>query len=102
MGEVIILAVNDGAVMKAWAKDQGIEGSMLTMLADPRCEFSKALDLHIEQTPGKFGNTHCKRFTMVVEDGSIKILNVAWRPDDVTGDDDPSVSLVEKLLADLE
>merc|ERR1739848_741523 len=34
--EVIILAVNDGAVMKAWAKDQGTEGSMLTFLGDTR------------------------------------------------------------------
>jgi len=100
--EVIVVAVNDGAVMKAWAKDQGTEDSFLTFLADTRCEFSKALDLTIEPTPSLLGNTRCKRYAMYVEDGVIKVLNVAEGPNDPTGDGNPTVSFVEKMLADLE
>eukprot|EP00929_Paragymnodinium_shiwhaense_P070728 TRINITY_DN3584_c0_g1_i1.p1 TRINITY_DN3584_c0_g1~~TRINITY_DN3584_c0_g1_i1.p1 ORF type:complete len:192 (+),score=66.71 TRINITY_DN3584_c0_g1_i1:74-649(+) len=100
--EVIILAVNDGAVMKAWAKDQGTEGSMLTFMGDTRCEFSKALGLTIEPTPSLLGNTRCKRFAMMVDDGVIKVLNIAEGPDDPTGDGNPTASFVEKMLADLE
>lgn len=40
---MIVYCVNDGAVMDAWAKDQGVEGSMVTFLADTRCELTKAL-----------------------------------------------------------
>ena len=35
--------VNDGAVMSAWAADQGVEGSMVTFLADTRRELTEAL-----------------------------------------------------------
>jgi len=35
--EVIIFCVNDGAVMQAWARDQGVEGSdLLTMMGPLR------------------------------------------------------------------
>ena len=35
--------VNDGAVMAAWAESQGVEGSMITFLADTRSELTRAL-----------------------------------------------------------
>ena len=41
--EVIILAVNDGAVMMNWAKSQKVGLSMLQFLGDPNSEFTKAL-----------------------------------------------------------
>lgn len=100
--EVIIMAVNDGAVMKAWAKDQGSEGSILKFLGDTRCEFSKALQLTIEPTPSLLGNTRCKRFAMMVDNGTIKVLNIAEGPSDPTGDGNPTVSFVEKMLEDLK
>ncbi len=100
--EVIILAVNDGAVMKAWAKDQKSEGSMLTFMADTRCEFSKAMKLTIEPTPSLLGNTRCKRYSMMVDNGTVKVLNVAEGPSDPTGDGNPTVSFVEQMLADLK
>jgi hypothetical protein len=34
--EVLVYCVNDGAVMGAWAKNQGVEGSMITFLGDTR------------------------------------------------------------------
>ena len=42
--EVIIYCVNDGAVMKAWAADQGVDKSdLLTMMGDPNGSVTTAL-----------------------------------------------------------
>mmetsp|Transcript_61604 Transcript_61604/g.190834 ORF Transcript_61604/g.190834 Transcript_61604/m.190834 type:complete len:90 (+) Transcript_61604:582-851(+) len=89
--------------MTAWAKDQGIEGSIVTFLGDPRSELTKELGLTLDH-PGPMsvlGNTRCKRFSMLIDDGIIKTLNVAANDDDPAGDDNPTVSLVEKMLEDL-
>jgi len=89
--------------MKGWAKDQGVEGSMITFLGDPRSELTKALGLVLDH-PGPMavlGNSRCKRFSMLIEDGIIKTVNVAAADNDPAGDNDPSVSLAEKMLADL-
>jgi len=99
--EVLVYCVNDGAVMQAWAKDQGVEGSMITFFADTRAELTKALDLVLDH-PGPMsvlGNPRCKRFAMYVEDGTIKVLNVSEGPDDPAGDADPSASCVDAMLA---
>jgi len=100
---VLVYCVNDGAVMTAWALDQGVEGSIITMLGDPRSELTKALDLVLDH-PGPMsvlGNPRCKRFSMLIDDGVIKTMNVAAYDDDPAGDDRPTVTLVEKMLEDL-
>ena len=47
--------MNDGAVMKAWAENQGVgadgEGSFITFLADPHGTFTDAMGLRMEH-PG--------------------------------------------------
>lgn len=88
--EVIVYCVNDGAVMEAWAKDQKVEGSMIAFLADTRCELTKALDLTLEAPV--LGNTRCKRFSMLLEDGVVKVMNVAG------GDVPDEETFVEKML----
>lgn len=96
--------VNDGAVMDGWAKDQGVAGSMLTFLGDPSSELTKALGLVLDH-PGpmaKLGYPRCKRFSMLIQDGIIKTINVAEAPDDPAGDANPTVSLVDKMIEDLE
>eukprot|EP00418_Pyrodinium_bahamense_P063390 CAMPEP_0179090998 /NCGR_PEP_ID=MMETSP0796-20121207/41546_1 /TAXON_ID=73915 /ORGANISM="Pyrodinium bahamense, Strain pbaha01" /LENGTH=51 /DNA_ID=CAMNT_0020788581 /DNA_START=34 /DNA_END=185 /DNA_ORIENTATION=+ len=40
VSDVLVYCVNDGAVMTAWAADQGIEGSMITFLGDTRSELT--------------------------------------------------------------
>lgn len=75
VAEVIVYCVNDGAVMEAWAKDQGVEGSMINFLADTRMDLTKALGLTTEI--GVLGNTRCHRFAMVVDNGVIKAVTVA-------------------------
>mmetsp|Transcript_14951 Transcript_14951/g.32863 ORF Transcript_14951/g.32863 Transcript_14951/m.32863 type:complete len:80 (-) Transcript_14951:252-491(-) len=76
--------------MDAWAKDQGVAGSMVTFLADTRCELTKGLDLSLDAPV--LGNLRCLRHSMLVEDGVIKAMNVAKDgvPDEET--------FVEKIL----
>jgi len=103
ISDVIVYCVNDGAVMTAWAADQGIEDSIITFLGDPRSELTEALGLVLDH-PGPMsvlGNKRCKRFSMFIDDGIIKTINVAAAEDDPAGDDNPTVSLVEKMLEDL-
>jgi len=47
------------------------------------------------------GNPRSKRFSMLVDNGIIKTINVAEAEDDPAGDSNPSASLVEKMLQDL-
>lgn len=86
--EVLVIAVNDGAVMEGWAKDQKIAGSIVTFLADTRSELTQALDLvfDAEGAMAVLGNPRCKRFAMVVDKGVIKAMGVAGDgvPDEVT------------------
>lgn len=101
--EVLVYCVNDGAVMQGWEQSQGAHGSMMSFLADPRSELTENLGLVLDH-PGPMsvlGNPRCKRFSMLIDDGVIKSINVASSPSDPAGDDDPSVSLVDKMLQDL-
>ena len=65
-------AVNDHHVMKAWSKHSGADGKIL-MLADGHATFAKALDL-AEEKAGM--GLRSKRYSMVVENGVVKQLNV--------------------------
>lgn len=91
-------------VMKGWAADQGVEdGGLVRFLADPRREFTEAVGMVLDH-PGPvycLGAPRCKRFSMLIEDGVIKTVNVAEGPDDPAGDDNPTVTLVENMLTQL-
>ena len=106
--------VNDGAVMKAWEKDQFKEAGIkedeedgtgfFKFFADTRGEFSKALDMVMDH-PGPLaaiGSPRCKRFAMLVKDGIVLAINVSEGPDDPAGDDDPSASLADAMLATID
>lgn len=101
--EVIVYCVNDAAVMQAWAKDQGIEGSMVTFLADTRGEFTRAVGmvLNHQNVMHALGTLRCKRFALVALNGTVKRVEVSAAEGDPAGDDDPSKSCVENLLANL-
>jgi len=103
VSDVLVYCVNDGAVMKAWAKDQKIEGSIISFMGDPRSVLTRKLGLVLKH-PGPMsvlGNPRCKRFSMLIDDGVIKAINVAAAEDDPAGDSQPDVSLAEKMLEDL-
>lgn len=64
---------------------------MITFLADPTGEFTKAVGMTITHPGpnGLLGPLRCKRFVMVVEDGAVRALEVSEGPDDPAGDNDP-------------
>jgi len=94
--EVACVAVNDAFVMAAWGKEQGAEGKV-RMLADPTGAFTKAVDLLLdsEGIVAALGNPRSKRYSMLIEDGVVKKVNV--EPDG-TG---LSCSLAANILTDL-
>jgi len=69
---VICTSVNDAFVMDAWGKSQNAEN--LIMLSDGDAEFSKAMGLSNES--GRFGGTRSVRYSMLVKDGVVSMLNV--------------------------
>lgn len=103
--EVLVYCVNDGAVMKAWAKDQKVEGSIIRFLADTRCQFTRKIGMSMMHPGprGALGNVRCKRFVLVVDDGIVKNVEVSEGPDDPAGDNEPDgpitkVTRVEHIL----
>jgi peroxiredoxin len=71
---IACVSVNDVFVMKAWAKDQGVEGQIL-MLADGNGEFTHALGLEMDGS--KFGlGQRSQRYSLVAKDGVVEKLNI--------------------------
>jgi len=98
--EVIVYCVNDPAVMKAWAADQKIEGSIVKFLSDPYSEFTRACDMELTndgpRSLGLIGRS--KRFAMIVENNIITGLAVAESELDPAGDDFPEKTLAPALI----
>lgn len=82
---IAVTAVNDVFVLKAWAKSTGAEGK-IEMLADGNAEFARALGLAFDGSGFGLG-TRSQRYSMVVENGVVKSLNVEDTPSkaDVSG-----------------
>ncbi len=71
--EIACTSVNDPFVLGAWSKANDAEG--ITMLADGNAGFAEALGLTMDGS--KFGlGTRSQRYSMLVEDGVVKELNV--------------------------
>jgi peroxiredoxin len=75
---VACTAVNDVFVLTNWAKDSKADGKIL-MLADGSAEFAKKVGLEIDLGARGLG-TRSKRYSMIVEDGVVKALNVEDAP----------------------
>jgi peroxiredoxin len=72
--EVWCLAVNDAFVMHAWAMDQKAQGK-IRFLADGSAEYTKKLGLELDLNARGMG-MRMQRFSMLVDDGVVKSLNV--------------------------
>ncbi|MCF6196014.1 MAG: peroxiredoxin [Emcibacter sp.] len=72
--EIICMAVNHAFVMGAWGKAQGADGKV-TMLSDGNGDFVKALGLEMDGRAYSMG-MRGQRFSMVVEDGVVTVLNI--------------------------
>lgn len=72
--EIACISVNDPFVMQAWGKEHGAEGKV-TMLADADGAFTRAIGLSLDLP--EFGlSGRSERYSMVVEDGIVKSINV--------------------------
>jgi glutaredoxin/glutathione-dependent peroxiredoxin len=80
--DVACVAVNDPAVLTAWGKDQKTEGKV-TMLADGSGDFARALGLELDLSKNGLG-IRSKRYSMLVDNGVVKSLNVEEQPGHVT------------------
>ncbi|MEO1103595.1 MAG: peroxiredoxin [Pseudomonadota bacterium] len=76
--EVAVVAVNDVFVMDAWAKSSGGAGK-ISYLADGSAEFTRATGLDLDASGFGMG-IRCQRFSMLVDDGVVKVLNIEEVP----------------------
>lgn len=72
--EIACVSVNDAFVMGAWGREHNAPGKV-TMLGDGSCELTQALGLTVDRTEAGMG-IRSQRYSMVVEDGVVKELNV--------------------------
>jgi len=71
---IACISVNDAFVMGAWAREQKSDGKV-RMLADGSGDFTRALGLTLDLTARGMG-VRSQRYSMLVEDGVVKTLNV--------------------------
>ena len=89
--EIVATSVNDAFVMGAWKSSANADE--VTMLADGSGDFAKAVGLTADMSGFGMG-TRGQRYSMIVEDGVVKSLNVE-QPGDF------SVSSAEHMLGQL-
>jgi peroxiredoxin len=70
---VAVTAVNDAFVLDAWKKASGAD--KVEFLGDGSAEFAKAIDAAADMSGNGMG-TRSRRYSMLVEDGVVKTLNV--------------------------
>ncbi|ODS00756.1 alkyl hydroperoxide reductase [Methyloceanibacter methanicus] len=91
--EVVCLAVNDPFVLSAWGEATGAAGKV-TILSDGNAEFTKKIGMDFDGGGVGLG-TRSKRYAMVVEDGTVKMLRIEENPGVA------EVSAAEAILAAL-
>ena len=75
---IAVTSVNDVFVMDAWKKASGAEGK-IEFMADGNGDFAKAFGLTLDASGNGLG-LRSKRYSMVVDDGVVKGLNVEDAP----------------------
>lgn len=90
--EIWCISVNDPFVMGAWGREQNADGKV-RFIADGNGAFTKAVGLEFDLTKGGLG-VRSHRYSMLVEDGVVKQLNVE-------DSGHLEVSTAEKLLSQI-
>src|SRR5438094_2482395 len=79
--QIACVAVNDPFVMGAWGKAQNV-GDKVPMLADGSGEFARAVGLELDAR-GRGLGMRSQRYSMLVEDGTVKAVSVEAQPGQV-------------------
>ena len=74
---IAVTSVNDGFVMDAWKKASGAD--KIDFLADGNGDFAKAIDMTLDGSGNGLG-IRSKRYSMLVDDGVVKKLNLEPAP----------------------
>jgi len=72
--EIWCMSVNDAFVMGAWGREQQATGKV-RMMADGSADYTKKLGLELDLIARGMG-VRCQRFSMLVENGVVKKLNI--------------------------
>jgi peroxiredoxin len=91
---IAVTSVNDVFVLKAWSQSAGADGKV-EMLADGNGDFARALGLAFDGSGFGLG-TRSQRYSMLVEDGVVKAINVEDVPSKA------EVSSADTLLQQLD
>jgi len=75
---IAVVSVNDVFVMNAWKRDTDQRDEGL-FLADGNADFAKAIGLEFDASGNGLG-IRSKRYSMLVDDGTVKILNLEPNP----------------------
>ena len=103
VSDVIVYCVNDSAVMDAWAKDQKVEGSILSFYGDSASLLTKEIGMELtdSRVMAALGNPRCKRHAIIADDMEVKEIFVAAGEDDPAGDGKPESTFVDNVLKHL-
>ncbi len=91
--DIAVVAVNDWHVMGAWAQSSGGMGK-IHFLSDWDAAFTKSLGLDVDLSAGGLG-IRSKRYSMLVDDGVVKTLNIEDSPGQATVSS--AATLIEQL-----
>jgi peroxiredoxin len=78
VNEIWCLSTNDAFVMAAWGRERGTIGK-IRMLSDGNTKLARKLGLALNLAAAGLG-VRMRRFSMLVEDGVVKLLNVEATP----------------------
>ena len=78
--DIAVVSVNDVFVMNQWSEASGGDAG-IHFLADGSGDFTKAVGLDMDMSAFGMG-TRSMRYSMIVEDGTVTVLNVEDSPKD--------------------